>query len=107
MASLRRRIMLDKLKGIFEAQKQMNVLKRELEKMTVEFESRDGKVKVSMSGTQKVTGLEISEDLLAPGKKNILEKTVMDSVNEAAEKVQRAASEKLRANMGDLKLPGM
>ncbi len=99
--------MLDKLKNIFEAQKKMNEIKKELESVTVDYETAAGKVKATMSGTQKVLTLSIDEEFLQPGKKERLEKEILSCINGASDKVQKVATQKLQASMGDFKIPGL
>ena len=100
-------IMLDKLKNIYEAQKRMNQMKKDLEQVVVSNEAAGGKVAVTMNGTQKVLSVTIDPSLLVDTQKSFLEKEIVRCLNQAAEKTQRVAAEKLRENMGDLNIPGM
>ncbi|MBU4304173.1 MAG: YbaB/EbfC family nucleoid-associated protein [Candidatus Omnitrophica bacterium] len=98
--------MLDKLKNIFEAQKKMNEVKKGLEGICIDHEAAGGKIKISMTGTQRVVSFEIDSEFLQPEKKEKLQKELVSCVNGAADKVQRVAAEKLKSTMGDLKIPG-
>ncbi|MBU2064139.1 MAG: YbaB/EbfC family nucleoid-associated protein [Candidatus Omnitrophica bacterium] len=98
--------MLDKLKNMFEAQKKIGEIKKELEKVTIDFSSPDEKIKLKMTGTQKIIALEIAQDLLSAEKKKTLEENLVSSFNAALDKVQLAVSDKLRLKVGDLKIPG-
>jgi len=99
--------MLDKLKGILEAQKKMSEIKKGLEQIAVDYASSDNKIKLSMDGTQKVTAVEIDDELLQPAKKAQLQNLLRESINAASVKVQRIASEKLKSTIGDFKIPGL
>lgn len=99
--------MLDKLKGIFETQKKMSEIKRNLESISVDYESAAGKIKVMMSGTQKLLSLDISDEFLKAEEKEKLQNELISSINAASQKVQRIAAEKLQASMGNLKIPGL
>ena len=99
--------MLDKLKNMFEAQKKLNEIKLEMETINVDNETANGLVKISMSGTQKLSSVDINIELLQPDKKEILQAMLLECINGAAEKVQRAASQKLKSKLGNLKMTGL
>ncbi|MDD5746726.1 MAG: YbaB/EbfC family nucleoid-associated protein [Candidatus Omnitrophica bacterium] len=99
--------MLDKLKDIFEAQKKMNEIKKNLEKISVDYATSGGKVKVCMSGTQKVLSVDIDENFLKTAQKEIIQKELVAGLNAASDKVQKVAAQQLQATMGDFKLPGV
>jgi DNA-binding YbaB/EbfC family protein len=98
--------MLDKLKNVFEAQKKMAELKKNLEKIVVDFEASGGKIKVSMNGTQRVLSIAIDENFLRTAKKEVFQNELVYAVNGAADKVQKMAAQQLQSSMGDLKIPG-
>ncbi|MCP4649841.1 MAG: YbaB/EbfC family nucleoid-associated protein [PVC group bacterium] len=99
--------MLDKLKNMFEAQKKMNDIKKGLEKVTVEHEVMGGKIKVSMSGTQQILSVDIDDEYLSAEKKGVLQRSLVECLNGASEKVQKVAAQQLKASMGDLNIPGL
>ena len=99
--------MLDKLKNMFEAQKKMNDIKKGLENVVVDNEHLNGRIKVSMNGTQKVLSINIDDSLLVAGKRAELEKALVSCLNKTSEKVQKVAAEQLKSAMGDLNIPGM
>ena len=98
--------MLDKLKNLYEAQKKMTQMKKELENVVVEHSTAAGKIKISLDGTQKILSLSIDADLIKEDKKSLLEKEIVSCVNQASEKVQQVAAQKLKSSLGDLNLPG-
>ena len=99
--------MLDKLKNMFEAQKKLGEIKKGLEKMTVDNQTLAGKVKVVMSGTQRILSIDLDPECLNPESKDKLQRALVDCLNGAAEKVQKLAAQQLKETMGDLKIPGM
>ncbi|RKY34420.1 MAG: hypothetical protein DRP78_06580 [Candidatus Omnitrophota bacterium] len=99
--------MFGKMKEMLEAQKKMGTIKKALEKITMENQRHNGDVKVVMTGTQKLVSIEISEALLKPEKKELLQRVLRDCINETADKVQRSAAQQLKGEMGDLNIPGL
>jgi len=99
--------MLDKMKSMFEAQQKMKQIQKGLENISVEYEGAGGKIKLSMSGTQKVLSMDIDASLLTEDNKQLLEREITSSINNAAEKVQKVAATELKAAMGDFKIPGL
>ena len=55
--------MFDKMKSLWDMQKKMQELKRELDGVTFEVESRDKTVKVVMNGSQEVKEIKIQGNL--------------------------------------------
>ncbi|MBI4845437.1 MAG: YbaB/EbfC family nucleoid-associated protein [Candidatus Omnitrophica bacterium] len=99
--------MLDKLKNIYEAQKKMTEIKKGLEEISVDHESAAGKIKITMSGTQRVVSIKIDDEMLQAAKAERLEKELVLAINAASEKVQKMAAQKLQASMGNFKIPGL
>jgi DNA-binding protein YbaB len=100
-------IMLDKLKNMFEAQKKMNDIKKGLESVIVDNEHVNGKIKVSMSGTQRIISIDIDDSLLNADKRLDLQKNLVSCINKTSEKVQKVAADQLKSVMGDMKIPGI
>jgi len=90
------------------AQPSMNMLQQmqeELESMSVEGTAGGGVVKVVMSGKQLVESVEIAPE--AAEDVELLQDLVVAAVNDALNKSQQAASEKLSSLTGGLNLPGL
>jgi len=94
------------MKNMFEAQKKMKAIQKGLENISVDYEGAGGKIKISMSGTQKVLSMAIDESLLSVDKRTFLEREIVNSINSASTKVQKVAAQELKSAMGDLKIPG-
>ncbi|MFH2138610.1 MAG: YbaB/EbfC family nucleoid-associated protein [Candidatus Omnitrophota bacterium] len=99
--------MLDKLKNMFEAQKKISEIKKGLEKVEIQHEALGGKVKVVMSGTQRIISISISDEYAVLDKKDVLQRVLVECLNAASEKVQKVAAQQLKASMGDLNIPGL
>ena len=80
-------------------------VQEELETMTVEGSAGGGVVKVVMTGKQTVESVEIDPD--AAEDVEMLQDLVTAAVNDALNKSQEMASEKLSVLTGGLDIPGL
>jgi DNA-binding YbaB/EbfC family protein len=97
--------MLDKMKQLWEMQKKMQELKRELERTTFEISSSDGQVKLVMNGAQQVQSVSFPQGLEGADRAK-LENAVKDVFNRAIKRSQEVASQKMK-EIGGLNLPGL
>ena len=79
----------------------------ELEEMTVEGSAGGGVVRAVVSGKLKVQSVHIEPDAVDPDDVQMLEELVLAAVNEALQKAQDAAQQKMGALTGGLKIPGL
>ncbi|OIO01777.1 MAG: hypothetical protein COX65_05200 [Elusimicrobia bacterium CG_4_10_14_0_2_um_filter_56_8] len=93
--------MLDKMKQLWEMKGKMDAIKKELDVLLLA--SEDSLVKVSITGSQEVKGVEIKCDLATVSKAK-LEAALAETVNRAVRESQKAAAQKMSALGG---LPGM
>lgn len=101
--------MLDKMKQLYQLQKQAKTVQKELRDTEIEAKSADGEIMVVVNGEQKITEIKIGEKYLNIDKKSELENTLLKVASEASEKAQSIAAEKskdMMKGMG-LNLPGM
>jgi DNA-binding protein YbaB len=96
--------LFNKLNQIKELKQQAKSLQSQLAEEKVSLEKNG--VKLTMDGNQKIQNLEITDELLAPEKKNLLESLIKELHNEAIIKVQRLMAEKMRAS-GNFNIPGL
>jgi DNA-binding YbaB/EbfC family protein len=86
-------------------QAQMQKIQEELETLTVEGTSGGGVVKVVMTGKQVVEGVtidpEVAEDV------EMLQDLVAAAVNDAFNKTQELASQKMGVITGGMNIPGL
>ncbi|MEK6647372.1 MAG: YbaB/EbfC family nucleoid-associated protein [Candidatus Firestonebacteria bacterium] len=97
--------MFDKLKDIYDLQKQASNLKKELGKMLIEAEEGNGSIKIVINGEQKVQSITIGEEWLSVTKKKDLEEVLKKCFIKAVEKVQIEMVSKLGPMAKNLKLP--
>ena len=92
--------MFQKMKDLYNMQKQAKAIKKELASIHIEAEV-DGVVAV-VSAEQEVISLEIPDDLVALEKKQRLQKAILDSIKKAMKKAQEIAAEKMKGVMGEM-----
>lgn len=97
--------MFDKMKDLWQMQKKMQEVKRQLDEAVFEISSSDGVVKVSMNGTQEVRQISIQGDIKVMDK-NKLETALKDAYNRAIKRSHDIAAEKMKGVTG-LNIPGL
>ncbi|MFH1440445.1 MAG: YbaB/EbfC family nucleoid-associated protein [Candidatus Omnitrophota bacterium] len=97
--------MFDKMKDLWQMQKKMQEVKRQLDEAVFEISSSDGVIKISMNGSQEVRQISIQGDIKAMDKDN-LEKALKDAYNKAIKRSHDIAAEKMKGVTG-LNLPGL
>ena len=99
----------------------MNQIMQQARKMQAELESAQdnikqmevttsaggGAVKVTVTGDMKLTSLEIDPEAVDPEDVEMLEDMIIAAVNDAIEKVNDAANEKVSSITGGLNIPGL
>lgn len=73
----------------------------------VEASAGGGVVTVTANGQQKIMAIKISPDVVTAGDVEMLQDLVLAAVNEAIEKSQQLASQKMGEITGGLGLPGL
>ena len=101
--------MLNKMKQMYDMQKQAKQVQKSVESIQIEGEGAGGKIKVVMNGAFKIESIAIDESFLDPSKKQALEKALADTLSDTAEEVGKKSAEQAMAMMKDMnfKLPGM
>ena len=74
---------------------------------TVEVTVGGGMVKAVMTGQQKLLSITISPDAVDPDDVEMLQDMILAAINEAVEKSQGMAAEKMGALTGGLRIPGL
>lgn len=98
--------MFDKFKQLKQLRDQATAMKQALAEETVQADTAHGRISVLMDGNQEVLAVTIDPELLASDKKEEVEKSVKEAVNDAVKKSQRAMAQKIQG-MGGLNLPGL
>lgn len=99
--------MFDKAKKLWDLQGKARKLQAELREMEFTGEELGGKVKVTLSGEQKVLAVEIDDSLINVEEKESLIKFVSQAFSSAVKKSQQAAANKTKEVMGGLGIPGL
>jgi DNA-binding YbaB/EbfC family protein len=97
--------MFDKMKGLFEMQKKMQEVKRELDNTNFDIQSSDGAVKITMNGSQEIKELVI-KDNLSESEKTRLSSSLKDTFNRAIKRSQEVAAQKMKEVTG-FNIPGL
>ena len=90
-----------------QLQQRFAKLQEELEQATVEATSGGGMVKAVVTGKQTVTSITIDPEAVDPDDVELLEEMVLAAVNEALQKSQDLAQQKMAAITGGMNIPGL
>ncbi len=80
--------MKDLMSKLSEAQKQMEVKKKQLDNIFVEAEAEGGLVKVKANANRKIINITINQQLINDKDKDAIEDLVLTAVNRALEKAE-------------------
>lgn len=92
---------------IQKLQEEMAKTQQELDSQTVEVTVGGGMVKAVMTGRQKLVSLTIAPEAVDPDDVEMLQDLVLAAVNEAIERSQGLAADRMSALTGGLKIPGL
>ncbi len=95
------------LKQAQQLQARLNRVQEELESETVEASSGGGVVKVVCTGKQRVESVTIDPSAVDPDDVEMLQDLVLAALNEALDKSQALAAERMSAITGVMNIPGM
>ncbi len=90
----------DQFKQMRELKAQAEAMQKQLAAIVIEADSGHGAVKVTVNGNQKVLSVKIDPKVVDERKVENLESLVLKAVNEAFEKVQKAAAKQMMASGG-------
>jgi len=88
--------MLDKMKQLMEMKRQADVIKRELDAVTVDVQDVRG-IRITINGSQNFRSIEIDETLLNAANKARLQADLLRSLNAAIGKSQGVAAQKMKS----------
>lgn len=95
------------MRQLQKLQNQMDKVQEELAKATVETSAGGGAVKVVITGQQRIEAIKITPEAVDPQDVELLEDMVLAAVNDAIEKSQAMATQRLGALTGGLNIPGL
>ncbi len=90
-----------------ELQQRLAKAQEALESEMVEGSAGGGAVKVVVNGKQKAQSVKIEPDAVDPQDVAILEDLVLAAVNDAMDKAQDMAAQRMSAITGGMKIPGL
>lgn len=95
------------LKQAQQMQQRLSKVQEELEQATVEGSAGGGVVKVVATGKLKIQSVEIAPDAVDPSDVEMLQDLVQAAVNEAMDKAQILAQDRMASVTGGLNIPGL
>ena len=97
--------MFDQMKKLMELKKQADNLKRELEKVIIEYNDVRG-IKIKLNGAQMFQSIEVEDSWLDPKQKIRFQVEILRAVNMAIKKSQKEAAVQMQKT-GGLNIPGL
>ncbi len=88
-------------------QEEMLKAQERLGEETIEVTAGGGVVKVVIDGHQRIRSITISPEIVNPEDVEMLQDLILIAVNEAIERAQALAAEKLSSIVGGLQVPGL
>jgi len=98
---------MDVMQQVQKLQEEMLEAQEALGEETITATAGGGAVTVVMTGQQRVQSISIAPEVVDPDDVEMLEDLVTAAVNEALQKSQKLATEKLSALTGGLRIPGL
>ena len=95
------------LQQLQKVQEEMVKTQEALGEETVTVTAGGGAITVVISGHQKIQSITIEPEVVDPDDVEMLQDLVMAAVNEAIDKSQKLASDRLGALTGGLSIPGL
>ena len=99
--------MFDKMKQAGSLMKQMNSLKKKIDKLETLSESKDGRIQVTIQGTSKIKSIKIDDELLENISSKDLEKNLINTVNDALNNAEKSSKQIMSEMTGGLNIPGL
>jgi len=98
---------MDVMRQVQKLQEEMLKTQEALGEETITVTAGGGAVTVVMTGHQRVQSISIAPDVVDPEDVEMLEDLVTAAVNEALERSQELAAERMGALTGGLRIPGL
>tara|TARA_B110000196_G_C21048094_1_gene615901 strand:+ start:421 stop:726 length:306 start_codon:yes stop_codon:yes gene_type:complete len=98
---------LDKMKQAGSLMKQMNSLKKKIDKLETASESKDGNVSVIIQGTSNIKSININQEYFAETSLKDLEQTLIKALNEALKNAEKSSKQIMSEMTGGLNIPGL
>ncbi|CAA9563790.1 MAG: Nucleoid-associated protein YaaK [uncultured Thermomicrobiales bacterium] len=95
------------MKMIQQMQNRMAKIQQELEETTIEGTSGGGVVRAEVNGQREFRSIKIDPSAVDPEDVEMLEDLIVTAVQDAMEKAQALAEDKMSALTGGMKIPGL
>jgi DNA-binding YbaB/EbfC family protein len=95
------------LKQAQKLQKQMEDLKEELEKKTVEASAGGGAIVAVANGKKELLDIKIKPEVVDPDDVEMLQDLIMAAVNEALKKAEMMMTDEMGKLTGGMNIPGL
>lgn len=100
--------MFNQMKQLYDMQKKAKELQKQLEAIKKEKSNSSNTLSVTVNGAQKLESLRIDSSWLTPEKKQSLETSLTQLINESFEEIQKQTASQAASLMKDFKgLPGL
>lgn len=90
-----------------QMQNRIQKIQEELGETVVEGTAGGGMVTVQVSGLKAVVGVKIAPEAIDPDDVEMLEDTILAAINDAMEKAEELAADKMSAVTGGIRIPGL
>jgi DNA-binding protein YbaB len=97
--------MFDQVKKLMELKKQADALKKELEKVVVEYNEVRG-IKIKLNGAQMFQSVEIEDSWLTPQQKVRFQTELVKALNMSIRKSQKEGAMQMQKS-GNFNIPGL
>jgi DNA-binding YbaB/EbfC family protein len=98
---------MDMMRQVQKLQEEMLKTQESLGEETITVTAGGGAITVVMTGQQRVQSISIAPEVVDPDDVEMLEDLVTAAVNEALDRSQELAAERLGALTGGLRIPGL
>ena len=95
------------VKQAMEIKSKLDKAQKELSKTTLEKTSKDGGIIVTVNGQQRLLDVKIAPDIINPNDINKLEKTLLNTIQEAMKESQKLANKQMKEITGGINIPGI
>ena len=97
--------MFDQMNKMMELKKQADILKKELEKLVIEYNEVRG-IRIKVNGAQIFQSIEVEDSWLEPQQKSRFQVELIKALNMAVRKSQKEAAMQMQKIPG-LNIPGL
>ncbi len=99
--------MADMIGKLAEMRQTMEQVQKELDRLTVDVEVGGGMVRVTATGSQRITAIKMEPAIVDPEDREMLEDLIIAGVNKALEEAGQLARTEVRNKAGSMLIPGM